>query len=96
MISDIDRDEAAPGKPGVDGLGERLKSARELRHMTQSELATKTGLMEAAISHFECGRRLPCAKNLRTLSIALNASADYLLDANVPEPTRKPEPKGRK
>jgi transcriptional regulator with XRE-family HTH domain len=81
--SDLDRDEAAKGKPGVGGVGERLKSARELRHMTQADLATKTGLKECAISHFECGRRLPCVRNLRALSIALNTSADYLLDSNV-------------
>lgn len=74
---------AIAGKSGIEGLGERLKCIREMRHMTQLDLAKKTGLMPAAISHFECGQRLPCAKNLRSLSIALNTSADYLLDSNI-------------
>lgn len=73
---------AIKGKPGVEGLAARLACVREMRGMTQMDLASKTGLKDTAISHFECGRRLPNAENLRTLCIALNTSADYLLDSN--------------
>lgn len=54
-----------------------------MRCMTQATLAEKCDLTAAHISHFECGRRLPNAKNLRALSIALDASADYFLDSNT-------------
>lgn len=74
---------AIEGKPGVAGLGERLQCVRLMRGMTQAALAKKTGLMKEAVSHFECGQRLPSANNLRKLSLALNTSADYLLDSNT-------------
>ncbi len=67
-------------KHGLSGLGQRIKCVREQRGLTQVELSQKTGLHAAQVSHFETGNRLPCAKNLRVICIALNVSADYLLD----------------
>lgn len=71
---------AIKGTPGVEGLGERLKCVREMRRLTQADLAVKLEVPPAEVSHFETGQRLPGAKNLRKLCIALNVSADYLLD----------------
>lgn len=73
---------AIAGKSGVRGFGERLKCVRKMRRMTQLELGQKSGMTADHISHFECGIRLPNAENLRAISIALNTSADYLLDSN--------------
>lgn len=75
--------EAITGKPGMDGFAERLVCVREMRRMTQDRVAKATGLHPAAISHFETGHRIPCAANLRRLCIALNVSADYLLDSHA-------------
>ncbi|MEM9284044.1 MAG: helix-turn-helix transcriptional regulator [Verrucomicrobiota bacterium] len=58
---------------------DRLKKTRESREMSQSDLAEKTGLKPAAISHFETGQRAPSFENLRKLSDALSVSIDYLL-----------------
>jgi len=58
---------------------DRLRTARERRSLSQAELATKTGLQPAAISHFETGQRAPSFENLKRLSDALNISVDYLL-----------------
>lgn len=61
-------------------IGKNIALARERRGMTQVELGKKTGLSPVAISHFECGRRAPDAHNLRRLSLALNESADFILE----------------
>lgn len=61
-------------------FAERLRSAREdLRGLSQGDLAKKTGLQPAAISHFETGRRKASFNNLRKLAKALNVTIDYLL-----------------
>lgn len=62
-----------------DVFPERLRSARKLRKLEQSELATKAGLPPTSISHFESGARKPSFDNLRRLAIALEIKSDYLL-----------------
>jgi len=57
----------------------RLKSARELRGMSQGELAEKAKLPPSSVSHFEGGKRKPSFDNLRKLAGALNVTTDYLL-----------------
>jgi transcriptional regulator with XRE-family HTH domain len=57
----------------------RLKEVRELRRLSQAELAKKAGLQPTAISHFETGTRAPSFDNLRRLADALNVSTDYLI-----------------
>lgn len=57
----------------------RLKRTREARGWSQLDLAHRTGLQPAAISHFETGHRSPSFDNLRKLSDALGVSVDYLL-----------------
>lgn len=74
---------AIKGSPGTRGLRERLKCVREMRRMTQAALAEKIDLPSAEVSHWETGQRLPGSENLRKLCIALNVSADYLLDSHA-------------
>ena len=57
----------------------RLKAARELRGMSQADLAEAAGLPAASISHFERGARLPSIQNFRALADALDADASWLL-----------------
>lgn len=57
----------------------RLQSARQLRKLSQSELADKAGLQPSAISHFENDRRSPSFDNLKTIANVLNVPTDYLL-----------------
>jgi transcriptional regulator with XRE-family HTH domain len=63
----------------ADIFAERLRSVRDLRKMSQSDLAEKTGLMSSAVSHFETGRRSPSFANLKALSDALKVTTDYLI-----------------
>jgi transcriptional regulator with XRE-family HTH domain len=64
---------------------DRLRAARELRKLSQSELAEKASLQPSAVSHFETGRRAPSFDNLKALSEALQVTTDYLL-GRVDEP----------
>lgn len=63
----------------TDIFKERLKAARTLRGLNQAELAAKSGLPAASVSHFESGPRKPSFDNLRSLASALNVTTDYLL-----------------
>jgi transcriptional regulator with XRE-family HTH domain len=58
---------------------ERLRTAREKRGFSQSQLAEKARLPASSISHFESGARKPSFDNLRRLANALSVSTDYLL-----------------
>lgn len=59
---------------------ERLRTARELRGLSQAELAIRAGLQPSAVSHFEAGRRTPSAENLKKIADALDVTTDYLLE----------------
>ncbi len=60
-------------------FSDRVRAARELRKLSQSELASKSGFQPSAISHFETGTRSPSFDNLKRLADALNVTTDYLL-----------------
>lgn len=60
-------------------LPKRLRFAREMREMSQSDLAKKSGLEPSAIAHLEAGRRMPGAETLRAVCKAAMVSSDYLL-----------------
>lgn len=57
----------------------RLKLARDLRGLTQSDLGKQAGLPPTTISHFESGSRKPSFDNLRRLTRVLAVSTDYLM-----------------
>jgi len=58
---------------------DRVRAARDLRGLSQAQLAEKTGLQVSAISHFETGGRSPSFDNLRKLADALDVTTDYLI-----------------
>ena len=61
-------------------FGKRLREARDLRQLSQSELADQARMPVAMISHFETGvRGSASADNLVKLANALEVSIDYLL-----------------
>ena len=77
----------------VDSFPQRLKAARDLRNMNQSDLATKAGLPSTSISHFEAGSRKPSFDNLRRLAQALEVTTDFLLGlADQPEMSKSADP----
>lgn len=58
---------------------ERLKSARELRKLTQEELAKKVNVTKGTISNYENGHSTPSNEMLRLLADTLKTSTDFLL-----------------
>lgn len=62
----------------ADNFAKRLKTAREIRNLSQSELAAKAKLQPSAISHFEIGARSPSFDNLKRVADALDVTTDYL------------------
>ena len=62
-----------------DIFKERLRAARELRKLNQTELALKAKLPPSSIAHFESGSRKPSFDNLKRLASVLDVSTDYLL-----------------
>lgn len=60
-------------------FSERLQTTRQLKGLSQTDLAKRAGLQPSAISHFENGRRSPSFDNLKRLADALFVTVDYLL-----------------
>jgi transcriptional regulator with XRE-family HTH domain len=60
-------------------FSERLKAARGIRNITQTELHKITGIDTSQIASFEISNRKPSMDNLKKLCEGLNVSADYLL-----------------
>lgn len=55
-------------------LHERIRYLRDLRKLTQAELARKAGITQGSLAHFESGRASPSVKTLVTLAAALEIS----------------------
>lgn len=58
---------------------QRLRLIREVRGMSQADLAKASGINPTQIAHFEGGKRQPSLDNFRALVLALRCTADYLL-----------------
>ena len=61
-------------------FGKNMKRIRETLGLTQQELADRTGLQPAAISHFESGSREPSLKNIERICKGLGCSANVLIN----------------
>lgn len=79
-------DEREPGfKARVDArvarlaLARQVKKLRELRHMTQAELAVKAGTGQASIARIESGKAVPKLDLLTRIASALSARMDLVL-----------------
>lgn len=74
----------------------RIRTKRKELGLTLKQLASAVGVTEAAISHYETGRREPDPAMLGRIANVLGTSVDYLLgrDDNPPQPApeeKKPE-----
>lgn len=59
-------------------LNERLKQAREAAGLSQTELANKVGVTQAAYCYYEQGLRIPSLGVAKILCNVLNVSLDWL------------------
>ena len=58
-------------------IGQKLKTLRKGRKLTQQEVADKLGLVRATISNYEVGRRSPHLSELRRFAEFYGVSLDY-------------------
>ena len=58
-------------------IGNKLKTLRKGRGLTQLQLAISLNWSRATISNYECGRRVPHLDELKTLCHFFGVSMDY-------------------
>ncbi len=69
-------------------IGEKIRSIRVSRGVTQEDLAKKTGLSRSTIVNFERGKRIPRIDDLMKIAGALGVEATIFLKANPIVPAR--------
>lgn len=72
-----------PMHPDCMDFPARLSTLRKQKGLTQQALADKVGVNHSQIHRYESGGSLPTFEVLRSLAIALGASADELLFDDV-------------
>lgn len=63
----------------METIGERLRTARLRRVLTQQELQARSGILEVTISRIENGHHQPRASTVRKLAVALDVTAEWLM-----------------
>jgi transcriptional regulator with XRE-family HTH domain len=79
------------------GFGDALKALREKAGLSQSELATRSGLSLRSIQNWEQGHRIPRSQALLALADAVGVSVEQLLAGLVdqrPAPNRRGRRRG--
>lgn len=66
-------------------IGERVRSARMAKHMSQAELAEKLYVTPTYISNLEQGKNTMSILVFQRITETLGVSSDWLLRANTPE-----------
>ena len=64
-------------------IGKRLKKARELKKMTQQEVADETDIARTTLSKIENDIYEPSIEQLRKLIELYNVNANWLLDVGI-------------
>ncbi len=64
-------------------LGKKILEIREVKGISQQQLATKAGLSKALITHIETGKRYPSDKALQKIIEALEITEDEILTEEV-------------
>jgi transcriptional regulator with XRE-family HTH domain len=80
-MSEEKKSKVKPDLPqGIDdGIGIRLKAAREAKGISQIDLHSKTGLSRTVLINYEAGRHKPGTRELRLLCDALEVSPNHLI-----------------
>ena len=63
-------------------LGNKIKTVRQQKKMSQNELAELSGVMQKNISRYEQDTSVPSALALKKIADALEVTTDYLLGEN--------------
>ena len=60
-------------------IGQKIRTARERKNLTQEDLAKLTGIARANIARFETGRHSPKIATVQRVARALDLTTEYLL-----------------
>lgn len=63
-------------------IGEKIKSARRRKGITQQQLAEKVGVAVSTLANYENNNREPDLKITKRIVEVLNIDSDYFLDVN--------------
>ena len=66
-------------------IGEKIKSLRKARGMTQTELGERVGVQKNAVSKWECGRVDVPTPTLKTLAAIFDVPLSALLEEEAPQ-----------
>ena len=69
----------------MKGLGKRIQELRKKAGLSQTELATKTGISYPQMSRYEIKGVQPPADVLKRIADVLDTSVDYLIYGNAEE-----------
>ncbi len=72
-------------------FGQKVRQARRELHLSQSELAKRTGISQRSLYAYEQMDVLPRSGNIQKLANALNVSVSYLLDESENNQYNSPE-----
>jgi len=64
-------------------VGERLKNARQLRGLTLTELALRTGISKQSLSLYENSKNIPEYERVENLAIVLNFPQDFFFQKDI-------------
>ena len=73
----------------VHGLGERLQEERNLKNLSQKEVADAINVSASVVSNYENGERTPSLEILVALARLFQCSTDYLLGFEKIESDKK-------
>lgn len=69
----------------MSGFGRNLSARREALHLTQEDLAKRSGVTQQAISLIEAGKRSPTENTMDLLAEALGCGTSDLVDGGKKE-----------
>ena len=83
-----------PNFPVARTIGQRVRELRAQQHLSQRDLADRSGLSPSVISLIERGQRMPSIRTIRKLATALDCSLVELLSLErradaPPDPSRR-------
>lgn len=62
-----------------DGIGFRIKAAREAKKLSQIDMHKKTGLSRTVLINYEAGRHKPGSREIKLICDTLSISPNYLI-----------------
>ena len=71
----------------IHGFGERLQHLRNIRNLSQKEVANALGISPSVLSNYESSERTPSLENLIALANFYHCSTDYLVGLEKHNPS---------